>query len=184
MKSGYVDLDLQIARVNEALTQVGIRLGYRICVKVALAIANKSIPKAPVDTGHLRNSCTVAATHGRGADASAGARVQVKHKVIRSFDKSQEEGASGSVMQYLETRTSPTAVISFIAMYAPFVHEGNPSFNWNDGGPKFLERGANEVIPLIPAIAQAHVLGDKRGPRLESGVKLSRKAGTGEDKPR
>lgn len=178
-----INLDMQIARINEALTQVGYRYGYRMCVNIALAIANRSIPKAPVDTGHLRNSCVVAANQGKGYEAKT-TRTQMAHKNIRSYDRAQQETARAVLDTFLKSSTQPIAVVSFIAEYAPAVHEGNPSWNWNDGGPKFLEQGANEVIPLIPAMTKALIKGDRTRKKTTPEAKMAKKAGTGQDKPK
>jgi hypothetical protein len=148
------NIDAQIEKARKVLIEMGLRIGYLSCVKVGLAIVNKSVPKAPIDTGHLRNSSIVLST--RGALYPKGHKIQThkKRKVIKEFLEKEENIGTAFLVSFLKKQKTPTALVSFVALYAPFVHEGNPSFNWNDGGPKFLERGVNEIVPLIPTIVR------------------------------
>ncbi len=174
------DLDKQIRAVNAAIHRQMKQASYRVIVSVALLILNKSIPKAPVDTGHLRNSSVVLATRGGSAFYS-----QKRHKVIRKWDKPNEESHLTDLRAFVTQYSGPQAVVAFIASYALSVHEGDPSWNWNDGGPKYLERGVNESIPLIHSVATA-VLSTKENLRgakaLDNNASSALNAGTGEDK--
>lgn len=173
------DLDKQIAAVNQAIYQQMKKASYRVVVSVALLILNKSIPKAPVDTGHLRNSSVVIASRGGAAFYS-----QKRHKVIRIWDKPAEEELLTGLRGFVTGYPEPQAVVAFIASYALHVHEGDPSWNWNDGGPKYLERGVNESIPLVHMVGTNAITntGTLEGPKvLDNDASTALGAGTGDN---
>lgn len=178
-----INLDIQLAHINEALSQVGKHMGYRMCVNVALVIANKSIPKAPVDTGHLRNSCVILANQGTGFESKT-TRTQLKFNNIRKNDLAQQTAALEQIKAFLARANDPTAVVSFTAYYAVIVHEGNPGKNWHAGGPKFLERGVNETVNILPALIPSLVKADHtRARTIDGAAKAARDAGTKKDRP-
>jgi hypothetical protein len=116
------ELAKELAKVRK-----GVRKGL---IKAGAVIKAHAVNNAPIDTGNLRAShylywrgATVQVPNFRGDDSAD----------LREAMSAELSAAQAQVVDFMVRVGSG-------AHYALWVHEGNPAYNWNSGGPKFLQR--------------------------------------------
>lgn len=128
------------------LMKVVPKAAQRGATKGSLKILADARKQAPIDTGHLRASGYV--TWGTGGTKPGRVRRDTKYPRrgapqtpwIDNTDAKEAYAESANIALTRRRSSSFVVVVGFGAWYAIFVHEGDPGWDWNDGGPKFLEK--------------------------------------------
>ena len=127
-------------------------------LKAAFDIQNHATKNAPIDVGNLRASSYVIWKTGGNPPKPAKEGKPSFNKT--EFDQLAQEAfhEAKKIRDFHPGAGDISVVIGFGAFYALFVHEGDPSWNWNDGGPKFLEKALKDRGHMVTRYVYDEVL--------------------------
>lgn len=142
----------QVRRMNNQLKGLVGEGAYQGLIKLGISVLGDAQRNAPRDTGNLMGSGFIVA--GRKM-SSKGVRNPTPKRP--SPEPESIDSAQKMVVAYVGARFHPVVVVAFGASYAEIVHEGDPSWNWHDGGPKYLEQAIMANISRARGIVEAEI---------------------------
>ena len=130
-------------RLNQELNRIkgGTRRGL---IKVGFVIKAQSMKNAPIDTSNLRASHYVWWKGGAMETPSYNRNGRDGEEKLTESDLTQLRQAYQEELSRAAAEIRDFEIrIGASAHYALAVHEGDPSANWNNGAPKYLEKAVN-----------------------------------------
>jgi hypothetical protein len=123
-------------KLTQDLVKDATQMTYKGLVRAGMAIVRDAVPGAPIETGNLRQSAYV-------IGHSPADNMDVKREAKGNPARGPEEVAAVQqefviAKAYVASWKAYGVLIGFAASYAGYVHEGDPTYNWHNGGPQYL----------------------------------------------
>lgn len=158
MKTGMYTVGLEDVTdaLQRRLKARGQELTYKGLVRAGLLICRDAVKMAPIDTSNLRQSAYVI---GKQSNGNVQKRQGAKGHIARGVNEVAHVQAEymSEAADLFSSRYDIAVQVGFTASYAAAVHEGDPTFNWNKGGPQFLQKSVQMHITDVEKLATEEV---------------------------